>query len=90
MSVIFGAAAAQRFLNWDMFKALVVYNSLDMQYDSDGLKYTIYAQEGTLYYISYLYIGAVPDNPTFDQAKNDTDKLDFEDNFKPAIDEESA
>jgi len=73
---------------WTAFKATsITSKSLLVQYDDDGVVYTIFSFDGPiLAYTCTIYKGAVPDslaNNGYSQSQNDSDKSDFETNFKP-------
>lgn len=72
---------------WTNFKAITItVKSLPIQYDDDGTVYTIFAFDGqTIVYICNIWKGTVPDgviNGGYSQAQNDSDKSDFETNYK--------
>lgn len=82
MSVTFGNAFILINLSWTTFKATVASKAMAVQYDDDGTVYTIFAIDNPIVYQVTLYKGTVPDSPTWNQAQNDSDKLDFETNYK--------
>lgn len=84
MSITFGNAFVQSSLTWSQFKSVVSSKSLLVQYDDDGTMYTIFAIDNPIVYVATLYKNSVPDAPGFNQAQNDTDKSDFENNFRSA------
>ena len=69
---------------WTAFKAQVAARGLNsvVQYDDDGAIYTIWANEGDLCFNCQIYKGTVPSS-NYTQGQNDSDKTDFETNFKP-------
>jgi len=69
---------------WTTFKATVAARGLSpfVQYDDDGVSYSIFAIEEPLCFTCMIYLGAVPGG-IYTQAQNDADKADFEANFKP-------
>lgn len=72
---------------WTNFKSIVITSkSLPVQYDDDGTVYTIFALDGSsVVYICNIWKGTVPDGVIaggYSQSQNDTDKSDFETNYK--------
>jgi hypothetical protein len=72
---------------WTAFKSIAVSKSLSMQYDEDAFIYFIYAYDGTsptYVHSCTIYKGTVPDGVlvSYSQGQNDSDKTDFETNFK--------
>lgn len=82
MSVTFGNAFILNSQTWSTFKATVSSKAMAMQYDDDGTTYTIFAVDSPIVYLVTLYKGSVPDAPGFSQSQNDSDKSDFEANWK--------
>jgi len=82
MSVQFGNAFIISAVTWQQFKNTVNTNSSSVQYDDDGTQYTIFAVDSPLVYVTYITKGTVPDAPGYSQAQNDSNKADFENNFK--------
>ena len=71
---------------WTAFKATAITaKALVVQYDDDGTVYTIFAIDGLICYQATIWKGPVPDSVavSYSQAQNDTDKTDFETNYKP-------
>jgi len=69
------------FVEWTVLKTIVLANSLGMQYSVDSKKYNIWAFNGpslirTSIYLDGIAVGGM------DQNQNDTDRTDFETNFK--------
>lgn len=73
--------------SWTDFKTVSLSKSLSVQYYDDGIIYTIFAFDtSTIAYECTIWKGIVPDNVItsgYSQAQNDSDKSDFETNFKP-------
>jgi hypothetical protein len=69
---------------WTAFKVQVAARGLNsvVQYDDDEDIYTIWAIEGDLCFNCQIYKGTVPTG-NYTQGQNDSDKTDFETNFKP-------
>ena len=82
MSIQFGNAFIISSITWSQFKVVVDTKSISVQYDDDGVQYTIYAIDAPLVYVTYITKGTVPDSPGFNQSQNDANKSDFETNFK--------
>lgn len=73
---------------WTNFKAIAITTkNLPIQYTDDGIEYTIFAfDDNTIAYVTTIWKGTVPDSVTsngYSQAQNDSDKSDFETNYKP-------
>lgn len=87
MSVQLSAALTQRTYVWTDFKTVATAKNLSIQYDdSDTNTYTIWGYEGNEVYICMIWVGNVPqgiqDATGYTQGQNDTDKSDFETNYK--------
>ena len=82
MSIQFGNAFIISSMTWQEVKATVATKFLSMQFDEDVSQYTIFAIDNPIVYVTYIRRGDVPDSPGFDQTQNDSDKVDFETNFK--------
>jgi hypothetical protein len=69
---------------WSSFKAAVSLRGLNsvIQYDDDGVAYTVFAVEGYLCFTCVIYKTTVPAG-NYTQEQNDLDKADFEANFLP-------
>lgn len=77
----------QRYYKWTAYKAVMAAKGLLTQYESDGVMYTIWGYDGPEVHICSIYIGTVPDSIQdggYSQGQNDSDKTDFETNFKSA------
>lgn len=85
MSISISSKYTQRFYTWTNFKSVAQTKYLIIQYDSDGYQYTIYGYDGPEVHITNIWVGTVPDSVTasYSQAQNDSDKSDFETNYKP-------
>jgi hypothetical protein len=72
---------------WTSFKTVSLAKVLSIQYDDDGTVYSIFSfDDGELAYTCTIWKGAVPDTVIaggYSQATNDSDKSDFETNYKP-------
>lgn len=85
MSISFNVGALSS-SSWTTFKSIVLTKILSIQYDDDGTVYTIFAfDDGEIAYTCTIWKGTVPDSitSTYSQAQNDSDKSDFETNYKP-------
>lgn len=85
MSVAFGSSFTVRNYAWTAWKAFFISKGLLPQWDEDTELYTIWGYDGPEVFSCTIYKGSVPDGvlPVYSQAQNDTDKTDFETNFKP-------
>lgn len=73
--------------SWTNFKAVAITSkNLPVQYTDDGVEYTIFAfDDNTIAYVTTIWKGTVPDSVIsngYSQSQNDTDKSDFETNYK--------
>lgn len=81
--------------NWTDFKANTYTGnkSLPMQYYDDGNEYTIFAIDADIGYVCTIWKDVVPDGIIaggYSQATNDSDKSDFETNYKPSANKNAA
>lgn len=77
----------QRSYQWLSWKPIQALKSLNTQYDDDGTRYTIYGYDGPEVILCTIWKGTVPDGVIaggYTQVQNDSDKSDFEVNFKNA------
>jgi hypothetical protein len=75
---------------WTSFITIIVSKSLSIQYNDDGIVYSIFALDGPITYFCNIYHGTVPDGVIaggYSQAQNDADKVSFEANYKPNANE---
>jgi hypothetical protein len=76
----------QRGYFWTQWLQMRILKSLVLQYeDADGV-YTIWGYDGPEVHVCTIWKGLVPDGVIaggYSQSQNDTDKTDFETNFKP-------
>jgi hypothetical protein len=70
---------------WTAFKASATSKNIPIQYEDDGVIYSIFAFDGLAVYTCLIWKDTVPDGvaQTYSQAQNDIDKADFETNYKP-------
>lgn len=76
----------QRSYTWTNWKAQFSNKGGLPQFDDDGTVYTIYVYDSSEVLLCTIWKGAVPNGVVgggYTQAQNDTDKTDFETNFKP-------
>lgn len=86
MSIAFGSSFTQKTYTWTNWKVIQITKSGNYQYDSDGNIYTVYFYDGSEVHLCTIWQGIVPDgvvNGGYSQVQNDSDKSDFETNFKP-------
>jgi hypothetical protein len=85
-NVIFPGAVGITSLAWTSFKSTAITGkALAVQYDDDGTVYTVFALDGSFVYTCTIWKGTVPDyivNGGYSQFQNDSDKSDFENNYK--------
>jgi len=85
MTISFGQAP-QRSGTWTWFKPLIGSKTLKIQYEDDGTTYTIYGYDQPEVVTCTIWLGTVPDTVIaggYSQSQNDSDKADFEANYKP-------
>lgn len=84
MAIIINATAVIQ-LFWTDFETTANNKPLQIQYDDDGITYSIYSFDGPQVFTCTIWKGTVPDGVTltYSQSQNDTDKSDFETNYKP-------
>jgi hypothetical protein len=71
---------------WTEIKTIILAKVLPLQYAQDPGKYTIYGLDDGIAYVCTIWTGTVPNGVItggYSQAQNDTDKSDFETNYKP-------
>jgi len=72
---------------WRTLKALLSSKNMLLQFTEDTAVYNLFALDGILQFTATIWKGTVPDGIIgggYSQAQNDTDKSDFETNFKAA------
>ncbi len=92
-NVSFNSVAVSWAKYWTDFKAFVTSKSLPVQYDDDGMIYTIYAIDGLIVYQTVIWQGEVPESLVtagYSQAQNDADKADFVANYLPTANKSAA
>lgn len=72
---------------WTVFKSNTITGnkSLPIQYHDDGYIYTVFAFDDDICYTCTIWKSTVPDgiiNGGYSQSQNDSDKSDFENNYK--------
>ena len=75
----------QRTYNWINWKAVEVVKGGQYQYDDDGTVYTIWFYDQPEVHLCTIWKGTVPNNVIsggYSQIQNNSDKSDFETNFK--------
>jgi len=76
----------QRSTSWTAFKPLISSKTIKVQYEEENNVYSIYGYDYPEVLLCVIWKGTVPDSVVtagYSQATNDTDKTDFETNFKP-------
>lgn len=84
MSVTIAPQFTQRFYRWTQWKAVYAVKGLPFQYEDDGTMYTVWTYDSPEVHMCQIWKGTVPDSVTdaYSQSQNDTDKTDFETNYK--------
>lgn len=75
----------QRNYNWTNWKIVQLFKAGLHQYDDDSNVYTIYFYDGPEVHLCTIWKGILPDgvlNSGYSQEQNDSDKTDFENNYK--------
>jgi hypothetical protein len=69
---------------WTAWKALLIAKSGIIQYDDNGDTYNIWFYDGVEAYTCTIWKGIMPETitPVYSQEQNDSDKADFESNYK--------
>lgn len=83
-NISFGGAIGTASLRWTALKARCQQKSLRVQYDDDGVVYTVFAIEEGIVYTTTIWKGTVPDSiaVSYSQQQNDADKTEFETSFR--------
>lgn len=85
-AVTFGSNQTVISGTWTEFKAVATTAPLSIQYAESGGIYTIFGLDQHLAYTCQIWTGTVPDgviNGGYSQSQNNTDRTDFETNYKP-------
>lgn len=84
MSIVISPTLTQRSYAWTGWKAVYAAKGSPFQYDDDGTLYTIWTYDADEIHMCQIWKGTVPDLTVaaYSQAQNDSDKSDFETNFK--------
>jgi hypothetical protein len=85
----FGSGLINNFTTWNIFKEISLHKLLSIQYEEEDSKYTIYSIDDIIVYNTIIYIESVPEVSFIDQETNDLYKLDFENNYKNILTNES-
>lgn len=86
MSITISTQFTQRAYTWTNWKIVQALKNGIHQYDDDGTIYTIYFYDDKEVHTCVIYKGVVPDgiiDGGYSQGTNDSDKTDFETNYKP-------
>lgn len=85
MAIIFQGQVQHNYY-WTQWKSVSSSKLLLVQYDYDGVVYTIYGYDGTEVHTCGIWSGSVPqsviDVDGYTQAQNDADLLDFQTNYQ--------
>lgn len=86
MAIALAPQYTQRNYTWTAWKAVYAVKGSLFQYDEDAILYTIWSYDGPDVHVCQIYKGEVPYTATgsYSQNQNDTDKTDFETNYKPS------
>jgi hypothetical protein len=84
MSVTLAPHYTRREYTWTTWKAVYATKGSWLQYDDDGVMYTIWMYDGPDVHLCQIYKSEVPYSSvgSYSQAQNDADKADFETNYK--------
>lgn len=83
MQIDLGSNMIRINVTWSEYENVISTKNLPTQYVDDADGYQIFAIDDTLLYYTYIYKGTVPVESGISQGQNDTDKADFETNYKP-------
>lgn len=86
MTITIAPQFTVRNYTWTNWKTIQSLKGLIHQYDDDGQSYTIWGYDGPEVHVCTIWIGIVPNgviNGGYSQSQNNSDKTDFETNFKP-------
>lgn len=83
-NIQFGSGFTLRTYSWLVWKSSFLNKNGVCQFDDDGIIYTIWFYDGPEVHICNIWKGIVPDTVSlnYSQSQNDSDKSDFETNFK--------
>lgn len=82
MTTSFGSNFTQRLYTWTQWKAVYAIKGLPFQYEDDGNIYCIWSYDGNEVLFCQIFKGNVPESSQVDQSQNDSNKTDFETNYK--------
>lgn len=84
MSVSLAPQYTRRDYRWTEWKAVYAVKGLPLQYDDDSIIYTIWTYDANEVHVCQIWKGTMPESATvvYSQATNDTDKTDFETNYR--------
>lgn len=84
MSVIFSSSLTVRDYLWTDWKTIYNSRKFSYQYEDNGETYFIWGYDGPEVHTTIIYKNAVPDGIiiNYTQSQNDSDKSDFETNYK--------
>lgn len=85
MTVSLAPSLTQLNYQWTNWKVVQSTKNLTLQYNDDGNIYSIWGYDSSEVHLCIIYKGTVPDgiiDSGYSQAQNNSDKTDFENNFK--------
>lgn len=84
MAISIASQYTQRTYYWTAWKAVYALKGLPLQYEDDGITYTIWTYDGPEVHVCQIWKGTMPETITnaYSQSQNDTDKSDFESTYK--------
>lgn len=84
MAMIIGSQYTQRTYRWNGWKAVYSVKGLPFQYEENETLYTIWTYDSDEIHLCQIWKTSVPESVLSDyaQSQNDSDKLDFETNYK--------
>lgn len=84
MAVTITSDKTQRVYSWTDWKASYAKKGLPLQWDDDGVNYTIWSYDGPEVIVCQIWKGTLPESilASHTQEQNDADKSDFETNYK--------
>lgn len=84
MTINFGSQFTQINYRWTQCKSVFLHKNIDAQFYEDNEKYTIYGYDEPDVHICQIWKNEIPYSllGAYSQEQNDSDKLDFETNYK--------
>ncbi len=72
-------------VSWSSLKGLAASKNLAIQYDETPNAYEVFCLDGNIGYKTIIFKASVPNTEDFNQVTNDSNKSDFETNYKDIV-----